>query len=476
TAPYSFAWNNVAAGSYDLTTVATDDQGATGTSAVVSITVNSTSNANPTTSITAPANGASFNEGDNITISADATDTDGTLSKVEFFQGATKLGEDLTAPYSFAWNNVAAGSYDLTTVATDDQGATGTSVVVSITVNSTSNANPTTSITAPANGASFNEGDNISISADASDSDGTVSKVEFFQGATKLGEDLTAPYSFTWNSVAAGNYDLTTVATDDQGATGTSAVVSVTVAAPASGLQAGTIYQITASHSGQSMEIVDAKTDNDAEAVQNHYTGANHQKWELVDAGSGLFKLKALHSNKYLQIKDGKNDEGMEAVQSSSNSSNNQKWDIVALSNGNYKIVNQNSFKALGVLDGKTDDGEKVVQYTYNGNSSMQWSFTSVGSSSKIMTITPDEVSTTLSVFPNPATQFIALEMNVSEVAAFSGQLLSLDGKVIRDLKPETLHKGTHTITIDLSDLQQGVYFLKTSIGDNQLAHRILKK
>ncbi|WP_185148292.1 polysaccharide lyase family 7 protein, partial [Marinoscillum furvescens] len=85
------------------------------------------SNNAPTTSITSPANGASFNEGDNITISADASDTDGTVSKVEFFQGATKLGEDLTAPYSFAWNNVAAGSYDLTTVATDDQGATGTS-------------------------------------------------------------------------------------------------------------------------------------------------------------------------------------------------------------------------------------------------------------------------------------------------------------------------------------------------------------
>ena len=46
----------------------------------------------------------------NITINANASDSDGTVSKVEFFNGATKLGESLDAPYSFAWNNVAAGA------------------------------------------------------------------------------------------------------------------------------------------------------------------------------------------------------------------------------------------------------------------------------------------------------------------------------------------------------------------------------
>ena len=36
----------------------------------------------------------------------------------------------------------------------------------------------------------------------ASDSDGTVAKVEFFNGTTKLGQDTTAPYGFTWSGVA----------------------------------------------------------------------------------------------------------------------------------------------------------------------------------------------------------------------------------------------------------------------------------
>jgi hypothetical protein len=48
---------------------------------------------------------------------------------VEFFNGSTKLGEDATAPYSFAWSNVAAGTYTLKAVATDDRGGQATTQI-----------------------------------------------------------------------------------------------------------------------------------------------------------------------------------------------------------------------------------------------------------------------------------------------------------------------------------------------------------
>lgn len=100
-------------------------------------------NVNPTISITAPSEGQVFNPGDNITITADAADSDGTVSKVEFYAGSNLLGQDLTAPYSFVWNNVAAGTYLITAKATDNGGATrnasvriyvGQPVLTSITV------------------------------------------------------------------------------------------------------------------------------------------------------------------------------------------------------------------------------------------------------------------------------------------------------------------------------------------------------
>jgi subtilase family serine protease len=98
-----------------------------------------------------------------------------------------------------------------------------------------SNAPPTVSVTAPANNASYTAPASITINASASDSDG-IQKVEFYQGSTKLGEDLASPYSYNWTGVAAGTYSITAKAFDNgspQTST-TSSAISVTVsAAPA---------------------------------------------------------------------------------------------------------------------------------------------------------------------------------------------------------------------------------------------------
>lgn len=283
TVPYSFAWANVASGSYALTTKATDNAGGTGTSAVVNIVVsgscsapewNATTeyngntqvqrggnlyqskwwtkgedpllksgpddvwkllgpcgggNVNPTATITSPANNASFTAPASITIQATASDSDGTIAKVEFYQGTTKLGEDTASPFSYAWTNVAAGSYSLTAKATDNAGGTGTSSIISVVVNPSGNVLPNVSLTAPANNATFTAPASITITATATDSDGTIAKVEFFQGSTKLGEDATSPYSYAWTGVAAGTYAITAKATDNANGTKTSTASNITV-------------------------------------------------------------------------------------------------------------------------------------------------------------------------------------------------------------------------------------------------------
>jgi hypothetical protein len=91
------------------------------------------------------------------------------------------------------------------------------------------NAPPTVNLVAPADGASHPSGYNMQLKATASDTDGSVSKVEFYHGSTLLGEDTSAPYTFTWVSPALGNYTLTAVATDDSGASTTSMAVDVSV-------------------------------------------------------------------------------------------------------------------------------------------------------------------------------------------------------------------------------------------------------
>ena len=149
------------------------------TSAARTITV--TTNQAPTVSLTAPAAGASYIAPAAITLTATAADTDGTIAKVEFFQGATLIGTATSAPYSVTWNSVPTGSYSLTAKATDNQGTATTSAARTITVNAT-NTPPTVSLTAPADGAVYTLPATVTMSATANgvEVDTPITRVVFF--------------------------------------------------------------------------------------------------------------------------------------------------------------------------------------------------------------------------------------------------------------------------------------------------------
>jgi glucose/arabinose dehydrogenase len=137
------------------------------------------SNQLPVVSLTAPANNATFALGANITLTATASDADGSIAKVEFFNGATKLGESLSSPYSYTLSNAQAGSYQFTARATDNIGAMSTSTAVNVTV---SKATPVVSWAKPADitqgtalsGAQLNASANVAGSFVYTPASGTV--------------------------------------------------------------------------------------------------------------------------------------------------------------------------------------------------------------------------------------------------------------------------------------------------------------
>ncbi|HEU4765786.1 MAG TPA: Ig-like domain-containing protein, partial [Pyrinomonadaceae bacterium] len=94
----------------------------------------------PQVVLTVPSNGATFVAGNDITLAANATDSNGVVTKVDFYRSGTLIGTDTTAPYSVLWSNVPKGVYELTAKATDDSGLSATSAPVSITVTNSPNA------------------------------------------------------------------------------------------------------------------------------------------------------------------------------------------------------------------------------------------------------------------------------------------------------------------------------------------------
>ena len=223
TAPYSFAWNNVQSGTYDLTARAIDNLGLAVTSDFVTLTVNTP----PSVSLTAPANGLVVLAPANVTLSANAADADGTVTKVDFYAGTTLIGTKTTAPYTYDWTGISYGTYSLTAKVTDNRGTITTSSAVTLIVNSA----PSASITSPANQAMLTPSSNVVINATASDPDGSITKVDFYQGTSLIGTDTTSPFSVNWNNVAPGSYVLTAQATDNRGAITTSSAVAVTTPA-----------------------------------------------------------------------------------------------------------------------------------------------------------------------------------------------------------------------------------------------------
>ena len=178
----------------------------------------------PAVSLTSPVNGSSFTGPASISLSANATDSGGSIAKVEFFAGSTKVGETLNAPFTIVWSGVSAGTYSVTAVATDNSGAFTRSSPVSVTV-TPPNSPPTVDLVVPLTDNNLVAPANISLSANATDSNGNVVKVEFFAGTTKLGEALSAPFTYVWTGISAGTYSITAVATDNLGATKISAPV-----------------------------------------------------------------------------------------------------------------------------------------------------------------------------------------------------------------------------------------------------------
>jgi chitinase len=78
----------------------------------------------PSVTLTTPNDGELFVTPASMTISADASDPDGAVSRVDFYQNSTLIASDTDAPFTIDWQNAPEGWYSLTAVAVDSAGAT----------------------------------------------------------------------------------------------------------------------------------------------------------------------------------------------------------------------------------------------------------------------------------------------------------------------------------------------------------------
>jgi hypothetical protein len=182
-------------------------------------------NAGSNQTITLPTNSVSLN--------ATATDNDGTISAVQWTKVSGPAQFAITSPNSLQTSvtGLEQGVYDFVLSATDDDGDTGRDTV-RITVNPippnqppTVNAGSNQTITLPTN--------SVSLNATATDSDGTISAVQWTKVSGPTQFAITSPNSLQTSvtGLEQGVYDFVLSATDDDGDTGRD-TVRITVSMP----------------------------------------------------------------------------------------------------------------------------------------------------------------------------------------------------------------------------------------------------
>jgi hypothetical protein len=92
-------------------------------------------NQEPTVVLVQPAPGTTLTAPATFLLEANATDPDGSVVEVQFFEGTNSLGRVMSpSPFVWSWSGVPEGSYVLTAVATDNQGESTVSEPVAVTV------------------------------------------------------------------------------------------------------------------------------------------------------------------------------------------------------------------------------------------------------------------------------------------------------------------------------------------------------
>lgn len=154
-----------------------------------------------------------------------------TLSWTTSGASSVSIDQGIGAVAASGSRSVAPGTTTTYTLSATNTAGTVVSTAV-VTVQAAANVPPTVSLTAPASGSVHTQGTSVTLTAAATDSDGSVARVDFYADGQLVGSDTTSPYGATWTAGVPGNHSLTAAAVDNKNATTISTSVPVSVVAP----------------------------------------------------------------------------------------------------------------------------------------------------------------------------------------------------------------------------------------------------
>jgi hypothetical protein len=230
----------------ELTAVATDSLGFTGTSPAIEVTVTAGGTGSnvvigtpPTATLNFPTNGENVIVNTPVTFSASGYAANGNIQSVSFLVNGAVVATVTSYPYTATYTFANLGFYQVEADVVDNVGDKTSSTIAKINV--VAEPPPVVSISSPANGTLVTAGNGVTVTASATSPNGTIASVQFFSNGISIGTSTSAPYTVTFTPTSPGLYAITALATDNAGEQTTSAS-SYIDAVPSTTNQGATVY------------------------------------------------------------------------------------------------------------------------------------------------------------------------------------------------------------------------------------------
>ncbi len=412
----------------------------------------------PSVSITSPTNNAVFTAPTTITIEASAADSDGSIAKVEFYNGTTLLGTALTVPYSFLWNSVAVGSYVITAKAYDNANATTTSTAINISVSIANDAG-ITAIAKPNGAVGASETPSVTLKNFGS---ATLTSVSILSKVDN-GAEITYNWTGSLASNATTNVNLQNITGYTTGNhTFTARTENPNSATDGNAANDATVSNFTYSTAPLCSNI-NEPSDNSPTTATALVAGApissqigttTDNDYYKITTTSALPKLKLtlsnLPANYILYLYSAKNNGTIGSILATSDNAGTLDETILY----NTASIGRTYFVRIR---GASSAFSTTNCYTLTANTS---STSFIRPLLENTTLFEDDEN--LTVYPNPADDNVTIRYKVLEQGTYTLQLVDVTGKtLIRQTKQ--FENGENIVELDTNSIVSGLYFVKLS-------------
>ena len=326
-------------------------------------------------------------------------------------------------------------------------------------------------------------GDNLPMTAEATDADGQIVKVQFCDGYEILGEDSSAPYEFEYRDVPSGVLHLNARAIDDMGGVTVSPFMNI----PSMGSEAETANLIGNCEFDQGLASWwhwgnDGTQFNVLLDQDYRLSGRNSARAEILDGGSGSWMC--MFSTSFVLEQEAEYSVFFQAMA-------NERCSIVVMFQQAGAPYTEYWRKTITV----EETPKKFGPYTYNckvDDAGAEFKWWMGGLKNKTVwldsVIVVDENKASFDGsglvtpgsfelyqnYPNPFNPTTTIRFELPERAQVTLQVFDLRGRLISRLVETICDVGSHSVGFSTAELPSGTYFYRLEAGDFKEIRKML--